>query len=75
MLTDEPTEDSDVLEPEVRPRFQHEWEAQQQGAEAAAPKRARGKPGRSGKWQVCAQAHPCSLVWLRQSPVMHGDHD
>ena len=70
MLTDDPTEEADALEPEVRPRFQHEWEAQQHGtaAEAAAPKRARGKQGRSGKWQVCTSPVPCSPVGPQTEP-------
>ena len=77
MLTDEPNEDLDDHEPEVRPRFQHEWEAQQQGApeaaaEAAAPKRARGKASRGGKWQVRPRPLPCSPSWLTQSHVMSG---
>ena len=71
MLTDDPTEDSDALEPEVRPRFQHEWESQQQGAaasaaEAAAPKRVRGKPSRGGKWQVCPWLLPFSPFGARK---------
>ena len=79
MLTDDPTEDADALEPEVRPRFQHEWEAQQQGApasavEAAAPKRGRGKPGRGGKWQVCTGILPLQ-PFLAHKCVMSGDHD
>ena len=81
MLTDDPNEDLDDLEPEVRPRFQHEWEAQQQGApeaaaEAAAPKRARGKASRGGKWQVRPRPlPPCSPPWLTQSHVVSGGCD
>ena len=80
MLTDDPNEDLDDLEPEVRPRFQHEWEAQQQGApeaatEAAAPKRARGRASRGGKWQVRTRPLPYSLFWCRQRRVMPGDRD
>ena len=80
MLTDDPNEDLDDLEPEVRPRFQHEWEAQQQGApeaaaEAAAPKRARGKASRGGKWQVRPRPLPYSPSWLTWNCVMPGGHD
>lgn len=63
MLTDDPPQDEDTLGPEVRPRFQSEWESELEGpsaaeteaaAAAAAPKRGRGRPAasRGGKWQV-----------------------
>lgn len=66
MLTDEPDQDPDTLEPEVRPRFQSEYEAWQEGmiseadpaaaAEEAGGAKKKGRPAR-GKWQVI------DLVW------------
>ena len=61
MLTDELDQDPGSLEPEVRPRFQSEYEAWQEGSNsegdpAAAAEEAGGakKKGKSarGKWQV-----------------------
>jgi hypothetical protein len=61
MLTDQAAVDPASLEPEVRPRFQSEFEAWQEGrefeaapaaaAEEAAGPKKKGRPAR-GKWQV-----------------------
>lgn len=58
MLTDDEPLDPMLMGPEVRPRFQSEYEAQPDAssapeAAAAATKRSRGRPAKGGKWQVC----------------------
>ena len=58
MLTDEGPQDPELMGPEVRPRFQSEYEEQLEGssapeAAAAVTKRSRGRPAKGGKWQVC----------------------
>ena len=58
MLTDDAPQDPILMGPEVRPRFQSEYEEQSEASsapEAAVPavKRSRGRPAKGGKWQVC----------------------
>ena len=77
MLTDEPDRDPETLEPEVRPRFQSEYEAWQEGvtseadpaavAEEAGSAKKKGRPAR-GKWQVS------DLVWKACQHALQGAH-
>ena len=58
MLTDDEPQDPILMGPEVRPRFQSDYEEQLEGSSAPEPavamaKRSRGRPAKSGKWQVC----------------------
>lgn len=62
MLADDLDKDPGSLEPEVRPRFQSEYEAWQEGissegdpaaaAEEAGGAKKKGRAARGGKWQV-----------------------
>ena len=58
MFTDDEPQDPLLMGPEVRPRFQSDYEEQLEGSSAPEPavamaKRSRGRPAKSGKWQVC----------------------
>ena len=69
MLTDEEPQDPELMGPEVRPRFQSEYEEQLQGtsvpeAAVVVAKRSRGRPAKSGKWQVWPLHRTCHSVYL-----------
>ncbi|CAL5222130.1 g4449 [Coccomyxa viridis] len=56
MFTDDEPQDPLLMGPEVRPRFQSDYEEQLEGSSAPEPavamaKRSRGRPAKSGKWQ------------------------
>ncbi len=70
MLTDDEPQDPILMGPEVRPRFQSDYEEQLEGSSAPEPavamaKRSRGRPAKSGKWQVF------NLYISRKSHRMH----
>ena len=63
MFTDDEPQDPLLMGPEVRPRFQSDYEEQLEGSSAPEPavamaKRSRGRPAKSGKWQVCVVYSP-----------------
>lgn len=62
MLTDDAPQDPELVGPEVRPRFQSDYEDQREGTSAPEPaaavvKRSRGRPAKTGKWQVWPRPH------------------